>query len=187
MLSILTWKEPSDIPGGRINTMSWQLVCCNFLGTNGHDERHMWPLCCVCPMRRVEYRTIGPLLLLDWWIRRVSSRARFCSAYFEFICKTCKINMQNMLICKICKICLHLYWFAYCIYFAYEIYIAQLHLIWLEDLLSSGTGGKPKEVYDVSWYSYRKRAIVSGSTESTAYLPNSPALPCRIISHLKAW
>ncbi len=39
-------------------------------------------------------------------------------------------------------------------------------------LLSSGIGGKPKEVYDVSWYSYRKRAILSGSTvtESTAHL-----------------
>ena len=60
-------------------------------------------------------------------------------------------------------------------------------MLWtLIPLLSRGIGGKPKEVYDVSWYSYRKRAILSGSTESTAYLPISPALPCRIISHLKA-
>jgi hypothetical protein len=37
----LSWKAPLDIPGGRINTMSWRLVCCNFLGTNGHDETPM--------------------------------------------------------------------------------------------------------------------------------------------------
>jgi hypothetical protein len=54
-------------------------------------------------------------------------------------------------------------------------------------LLSSGIAGKPKEVYDVLWYSYRKRAILSGSVQRTAYLPISPALPCSIISHLNAW
>jgi hypothetical protein len=48
--------------------------------------------------------------------------------------------MQNMLICKICKICIYLYCFAYCTYFAYEIYIAQLHLIWSarEDAVNRG-------------------------------------------------
>jgi hypothetical protein len=45
MFSMLSWKATSDIPGGRITTMSWRLVCCNFLGTNGHDETHMSPLC----------------------------------------------------------------------------------------------------------------------------------------------
>jgi hypothetical protein len=82
------------------------------------------------------------------------------------------------------------YYFAY--YFAYSAYcqicIFCIFCAYIA-LLSRGIGGnlKPKEVYDVSWYSYRKRAILSGSTESTAYLPISPALPCRIISHLKAW
>ncbi len=121
-------KAPSDIPGGRINTMSWRLVCCYFLGTNGHDETRMWPLCCVCPMRRVAYRTIWPRLLLDWWIRKVSNRARFCLAYFVEICRICKIkliNIQNMLICKKCKKCVHLHGFAYRIYFTYEIYISH--------------------------------------------------------------
>ncbi len=44
-----------------------------------------------------------------------------------------------MLICKICKICINLYGFAYCAYFSYEIYIAQLHLIWLEDAMNTET------------------------------------------------
>ena len=53
-------------------------------------------------------------------------------------------------------------------------------------LLSRGITGKAKEVYEVSWYSYRKRVILSGRTKSTAYLPISPALPCKTVSHLKA-
>ncbi len=44
-----------------------------------------------------------------------------------------------MLICKICKICIYLYCSAYCTYFAYEIYIAQLHLIWSEDAVNTDT------------------------------------------------
>ena len=172
MLSILSWKAPSDIPGGRINTISWRLVCCNFFGTNGNDETRIWPLCCVCPIKRVVYRTMWQWLLLDRWIRSVSRRALFCSSYFRLICIIYKI----------------------CIYFAYDTYIfhictcSGLRMPWtLISLLSNGIAGKPKEAYDVSWYSYRKRAILSGSTESTAYLPISLALPCRIISHLKAW
>jgi hypothetical protein len=47
--------------------------------------------------------------------------------------------MQNMLICKICKIGIYLYCFAYCTYFAYEIYIAQLYLNWLEDAVNTDT------------------------------------------------
>ncbi len=47
--------------------------------------------------------------------------------------------MQNMLICKLCKICIYLYCFAFCTYFAYEIYITQLHLIWLEDVNTDTT------------------------------------------------
>ena len=54
-------------------------------------------------------------------------------------------------------------------------------------LLSRGMGGKAKVVYDVWWYSYRKRAILSGSTDRTAYLPYSPAFLCNIVSHLNAW
>ena len=54
-------------------------------------------------------------------------------------------------------------------------------------LLSRGMGGKAKVVYDVWWYSYRKRAILSGSTDRTSYLPYSPAFPCNIVSHLNAW
>ncbi len=79
------------------------------------------------------------------------------------------------------------------IYYIYVLHIMSstcsgLRMLWtLIWLLSSGIAGNPKEVYNLSWYSYRNRAILSGSTESTAYLPSSPALPCRIISHLKAW
>ena len=193
MLSILSWKAPSDIPGGRINTMSWRLVCCNFLGANGHDEIRMWPLCFVCPMRRVEYRTIWPQVLLDWCIRRVSSRARFCSTYFESICKICKMNWQLNSYAKYAKyvcnyIYLHIVHILLVIHISYRCTWSGRRMPWtLIPLLSRGIGGKPKEVYDVSWYSYRKRAILSGSTESTACLRISPALPCRIISHLKAW
>ncbi len=72
--------------------------------------------------------------------------------------------MHYMLIYKICKICIYLYCFVCCTYFAYEIYIAQLHLNWSEDSVNTyttpvqrgGIGGTPKKVYDVSWYSYRK-------------------------------
>ncbi len=46
--------------------------------------------------------------------------------------------------------------YAYCTYYAYEIYISRLHLIWSEDAVNADTTlvhrdrGKPKEVYDVS-------------------------------------
>ncbi len=151
MLSILSWNAPSDIPGRRINTMSWRLVCCNILGTNGHDERRMWPLCCVCSMRRVEYRTIWPRWLLDcrglmvmasgWqsfdrqfkpYLRTFMAAPLRCGlgcrsrtdGRIHWSWAICKINIQNMLICKICKIFISLHGFAYCTYFAYEIYIA---------------------------------------------------------------
>ncbi len=45
----------------------------------------------LCPMARVEYRTMCPQFLLDWCKRRVSRRALFCSAYIRNIHK-----MQNM-------------------------------------------------------------------------------------------
>ncbi len=64
-----------------------------------------------------------------------------------------------------------------------------LYLLLLEDavilLLSRGMGGKPKEANDVSWYFYRKRAILSGSTDITAYIlwrKCHPRHPCRGMS-----
>ncbi len=59
---------------------SWQLVCCNFLGTKGHEETRIRHGCFVCPMTRVECRTMCPQLLLDWCNCRVSRRALFRSA-----------------------------------------------------------------------------------------------------------
>ena len=82
---------------------------------------------------------------------------------------------------------LHIIHILHVMHISYRCTWSGRRMLWtLIPLLSRGIGGKPKEVYYVSWYSYRKRAILSGSTESTAYLPISPALPCRIISHLKA-
>ncbi len=75
--------------------------------------------------------------------------------------------------------------FAYCTYFAYDTYIVQVHLIWSEDAVNTNTTpvqrdrGQAQRGVRCIWYSYRKRAILSGSTESTAYLSISPALPCR--------
>ena len=124
MLSILSWKAPSDIPGGRINTQSWRLDRCNFFGINGHDETRWWPGCFVFPIRRVVYRTMWPRLLLDRWTRRVSSRALFCSAYFG-------------LICIICTICIQLNLFTYCTYCAYDTNKSHLYLFWSEDAMNT--------------------------------------------------
>ncbi len=56
MLSILSLDSQSEIPGGRINTMSWRLVCCNFFGTNGHEDSHILHQCFVCTIKRMENR-----------------------------------------------------------------------------------------------------------------------------------
>jgi hypothetical protein len=31
-------KSSSEIPGGRMNTQSWRLICCNFFGVIGQQE-----------------------------------------------------------------------------------------------------------------------------------------------------
>ncbi len=56
MLSILSWKVLSEISGEQMSIMSWQLDCCNFLGTvhDGHEETLIWPQCTVCPITRGE-------------------------------------------------------------------------------------------------------------------------------------
>ena len=91
--------------------------------------------------------------------------------------------MQNMHIAQSAGIL-----YIFCIYAINKSLICTCsgrRMLWtLIPLLSSGIAGKPKEVYKVSWYSYRKRAILSGSTRSTAYVPNSRALPCRIIQSM---
>ncbi len=81
MFSILGWKTTSEIPGGLINTISWRFVCCNFFGTNNHEDIRILPWCFVCPIKRVENKQIWPWLVLDAWRRRVSSSALFCSTY----------------------------------------------------------------------------------------------------------
>jgi hypothetical protein len=87
---------------------------------------------------------------------------------------------------------MELHIFAYCTYFAYDTYIVQVHLIWSEDAVNTDTTSvqrdrrQAKRGVQCITYSYRNRANLSGSTESTAYLPISTELPCRIISHLKA-
>ncbi len=92
-LSILSWNAPSEIPGGRMKTISWRFVCFRLLGTKGHEETRICPGCCVCPMTRVEYKTMCPHELFDWCKRRVSrpGRVLFCFANIRNI-----HNMQNM-------------------------------------------------------------------------------------------
>ncbi len=45
ILSIRSWKAPSEIPGGRMNTQSWRLVSCNFFGVIGQQEMRICPGC----------------------------------------------------------------------------------------------------------------------------------------------
>ncbi len=46
ILSIRSFKAPSEIPGGRINTQSWLLVFCHFFGSP--TGKHLI-FCLICP------------------------------------------------------------------------------------------------------------------------------------------
>jgi hypothetical protein len=66
ILLILSWKAPSEIPGGRMNTQSWRLVCCNFFSVIGQQEMRIWPGYFTWPIRRVVYRLMCLQVLLDF-------------------------------------------------------------------------------------------------------------------------
>ncbi len=94
MLSILSWKAPSEIPGGLINIISWRFVCCNFFGTNGHEDIRILPWCFVCPIKRVENKQYNP----GWcWMHEdaecpavpysVQHMLVKCAKYAKYVCR----------------------------------------------------------------------------------------------------
>ena len=176
-LSILSWKPPLSMPGGRTMTISWRLDFWSCLPLKGQQQTRCSPGYFLCPIRRVEYILRCPPFFADCSNCKVSKSARtwkyaqICNIchkifYMHYMWKKAKTCTQNRILCKTCG-----------------GFIRAWMSTWL---LSSSISGRWRLAYESESNSNRYRAILSGSTDSSWYLPYSPQSPCKIFSHLKA-
>ena len=75
-LSILSWKPPLSMPGGRTMTISWRLDFWSCLPLKGQQQTRCSPAYFLWPIRRVEYILRCPACFADGNNCRVSKRAR---------------------------------------------------------------------------------------------------------------
>ena len=84
-LSILSWKVPKGVPGGRIKTQSWRLVFLSFLDANGQHSTRCSPGNRLCPIWRDEYSLRWPSDRTELISSSVSRRLRIWNnAYYAF-------------------------------------------------------------------------------------------------------
>ena len=84
-VSILSWKVPKGVPGGRIKTQSWRLVFLSFLDANGQHSTRCSPGNRLCPIWRDEYSLRWPSDRTELISSSVSRRLLIWNnAYYAF-------------------------------------------------------------------------------------------------------
>ena len=108
-LSMLIWKSPLRIPGGRTKTMSWWLDLCSCFVLKGQQDTRFSPGYFVCPIRSVENRWPESLAESSTW--RVSRREWICIyaiyVFIYVICNICCIWIKMWYMQTTYLLCIH--------------------------------------------------------------------------------
>ena len=101
ILSIRSWKAPSEIPGGRMNTQSWRLVCCNFFGVIGQQAS-------------LEHTNISNMIHLTLVTACIKRFPELIDNVWDVakanISQTDRVNLEALAFTT-CRLCLIKYWY----------------------------------------------------------------------------